>query len=128
MKSWTYGDYMSLHGNSSSQSSSGRVKIASLISNDALLDRFAAAVAATEPLREYRERSLRRESLASSSSSSGTSMVHKQPLDLLETSTVMISNKTIMVLMTSLLSLCLGHRSYEPNQIHVDEGETQHII
>ncbi|EWM22934.1 protein of unknown function DUF4168 [Nannochloropsis gaditana] len=38
---------------------SNKVKFVSLLANDAVLDRYAAAVAATEPLREDRDRALR---------------------------------------------------------------------
>lgn len=41
------------------EASSSKVKLASLLANDAVLDRYAAAVAATEPLREDRDKVLR---------------------------------------------------------------------
>ena len=39
--------------------SNSKVKLVSLLANDAVLDRYAAAVAATEPLREDRDKVLR---------------------------------------------------------------------
>lgn len=43
------------------QASSSKVKFVSLLANDVILDRYAAAVAATEPLREDRDKVLRGE-------------------------------------------------------------------
>lgn len=43
------------------EASNSKVKLASLLANDAVLDRYAAAVAATEPLREDRDKVLRGE-------------------------------------------------------------------
>lgn len=43
------------------QASPSKVKFVSLLANDVVLDRYAAAVAATEPLREDRDKVLRGE-------------------------------------------------------------------
>lgn len=43
------------------EASPSKVKLVSLLANDAVLDRYAAAVAATEPLREDRDKVLRGE-------------------------------------------------------------------